>query len=56
MIIEKIKVSPDRVLFLDDHEPNVGGGRTAGLRAELFPRGGGLDALTVILTRHGLSL
>ena len=37
------------MLFLDDHEPNVAGARTAGLRAELFPRGGGLDALRAII-------
>jgi putative hydrolase of the HAD superfamily len=53
-IIETIKVSPERVLFLDDNEPNVDGARSAGLRAELFPRGGGLDALHPILERHGL--
>ena len=55
-IIDTIKVAPERVLFLDDHEPNVHGARAAGLRAELFPRGGGMDALRVILGRHGLSL
>ena len=55
-IIDTIKVSPDRVLFLDDHEPNVAGARTAGLRAELFPRGGGLAALQAILRRHMVSL
>ena len=36
-----IKVAPDRVLFLDDHEPNVDGARDDGHPSELFPRGGG---------------
>ena len=52
-IIGPINVAPDRVLFLDDHEPNVDGARAAGIRAELFPRGGGMDALRPILARHG---
>jgi HAD superfamily hydrolase (TIGR01509 family) len=55
-ILDRIGVAGGRVLFLDDREDNVAGARTAGLRAELFPRDGGIDALRPILTRHGLAL
>ena len=41
------------MLFLDDNADNVEGARTAGLRAELFPRDGGLDALRPILPGTG---
>jgi HAD superfamily hydrolase (TIGR01509 family) len=53
-ILDKIATVPERVLFLDDREDNISGALTAGLRAELFPRDGGLDALHPILARHGL--
>ena len=46
----------DHVLFLDDNAANVAGARAAGLQAELFPRDGGLAALTPILARHGIEL
>ena len=54
-IIERISADPDRVLFMDDNADNVEGARTAGLRAELFPANGGIEALQPILARHGLN-
>lgn len=53
-VLDRIDADGDRVLFLDDNADNVEGARTAGLRAELFPRGGGIEALRPILARHGL--
>ncbi len=44
-----------RTLFIDDNATNVAGARTAGLHAELFPRGGGVEALHPILERYGLT-
>ncbi len=55
-ILERIDAPGDRVLFLDDNQPNVDGARTAGLHAELFARDGGLPTLTDVLARHGVEL
>lgn len=41
-------------LFLDDSERNVLGARTVGLRAGLFDRAMGVDALHALLSGHGL--
>jgi HAD superfamily hydrolase (TIGR01509 family) len=54
-ILGRLDVVGDRVLFLDDNNDNVTGARTAGLQAEFFPSGGGIDALTPILARYGLA-
>ena len=55
-IMDRIKVTPDRVLFIDDHEGNVAGAREMGIRSELFPSDGGVAALTPILARYGVRL
>jgi putative hydrolase of the HAD superfamily len=55
-IIDRVQVSPNRVLFIDDREDNVEGARSAGLTAELFPRDGGVASLRPILARHGITL
>ena len=55
-VLDCVGVPPESVLFLDDHEANVAGAQTAGMRAELFPTGGGIGALRPILARHGLQL
>ena len=56
MIMERIKVAPHRVLFIDDHDGNVAGARGLGIHSELFPRDGGVAALTSILARYGIEL
>lgn len=55
-VVAELAVPAERVLFLDDTEPNVRGASEAGLRAELFPRDGGVAALRPILARHGVDL
>jgi putative hydrolase of the HAD superfamily len=55
-IMDRIDVSPDRVLFIDDHDGNVAGAREIGIHSELFPRDGGIAALTPILARYGVRL
>ena len=55
-IMARIDVSPDRVLFIDDHDGNVAGAREIGIHSELFPPDGGVAALTPILARYGLRL
>lgn len=54
--VEQTGAEADRVLFLDDSEANVRGALAAGLRAELFPRDGGVAALRPILARRGIAL
>ena len=55
-ILDRINVAPDRVLFIDDHEGNVAGAHELGIHSELFPRDGGVAALTPILARYGVRL
>ena len=55
-IMDRIDVSPSRVLFIDDHDGNVAGARDIGINSELFPRDGGVAALTPILARYGVRL
>ena len=55
-IMDRIKVTPDRVLFIDDHDGNVAGAREIGIHGELFPWDGGVAALTPILARYGIRL
>ena len=55
-IMDRIDVAPDRVLFIDDHDGNVAGAREIGIHSELFPRDGGVAALTPILARYGVRL
>ena len=55
-IMDRIDVAPDRVLFIDDHDGNVAGAREIGIHSELFPRDGGVTALTPILARYGVRL
>jgi putative hydrolase of the HAD superfamily len=55
-VVDRLGVSVDDVLFLDDHPANVDGARQAGLNAELFPRGGGVSALAPVLAAYGLSI
>lgn len=56
-VLDSIGVPPGRVLFLDDHESNVSGARTLGIRASTFQLHRGVDnrrALTELLSRFGL--
>lgn len=55
-IMDRIDVAPNRVLFIDDHDGNVAGAREIGIHSELFPRNGGVTALTPILARYGIRL
>jgi HAD superfamily hydrolase (TIGR01509 family) len=55
-IMDRIGVTPDRVLFIDDHEGNVAGACEVGIHGELFPPDGGVAALTTILARYGVRL
>ena len=55
-IMDRIDVSPNRVLFIDDHDGNVAGAREIGIRSELFQRDGGVVALKPILARYGVRL
>jgi HAD superfamily hydrolase (TIGR01509 family) len=55
-IMDRIRVAPNRVLFIDDHDGNVAGAREIGIHSELFPRDGGVTALAAILDRYGIAL
>lgn len=55
-ILGQLEAAPDTVLFVDDKEENVAGARTAGLRAELFPRDAGGSSLEAILLGHGIAV
>lgn len=51
LVVERLDVAPDRVLFLDDNQINVDGAREAGLVAEHVR---GVDGARALLTRHGV--
>ena len=55
-IMDRIRVAPDRVLFIDDHDDNVAGAREIGIHSELFPSDSGVATLRTILARYGLGL
>ena len=53
-ILERVDADPASTLFIDDHEANVEGARSAGLRAEWHDRTSGAEGLARILDRHGV--
>lgn len=55
-IVERVDGRPERMLFIDDNAANVEGAREVGLRAELFPAGGGVAALAPLLAAYGIVL
>ncbi len=54
-VLDDLGMSGREVLVVDDHQGNVDGARTAGLRAERWQHGEGPDVLLEHLARHGLS-
>ena len=54
-VVDALEARPDEVLFVDDSQTNVDGARAAGLRAERWEIGDGLDALRSLLSAYGLS-
>jgi putative hydrolase of the HAD superfamily len=57
-VAEQLALPAGEILFIDDHESNVGAAREAGMQAALFPGEGGLtsaDALRAILAAHGVA-
>jgi putative hydrolase of the HAD superfamily len=54
--LELIVAEPHEVLFVDDREDNVLGARAAGLVAEQWIHGDGLDVLVSRLAAHGVVL
>ncbi len=53
-VVADLGLPGDAVLFVDDRQDNVEGAREAGLRAERWEPGEGLDVLHRHLGRHGL--
>lgn len=56
LIMESTGAKAERVLFVDDNASNVAAARSVGLIAELFPRNGGVAALKMIMSQHGVQL
>lgn len=54
LVLERIEADPAQVLFVDDMEVNVEAARAVGLRAEHWHLDRGHDALTDLLSRHGV--
>jgi putative hydrolase of the HAD superfamily len=54
-VVDALGASPDEVLFVDDSEANVDGARAAGLRAERWEIGEGVESLRALLSAHGLT-
>jgi putative hydrolase of the HAD superfamily len=54
--VDALGASPDEVLFVDDSQANVDGARAAGLRAERWEIGEGIDSLRALLSAHGLTV
>ncbi len=55
-VVDALGASPDEVLFVDDSQANVDGARAAGLRAERWEIGEGIDSLRALLSAHGLTV
>ena len=54
--VDALGASPDEVLFVDDSQANVDGARAAGLHAERWEIGEGIDSLRALLSAHGLTV
>ena len=54
-VVDALGAGPDEVLFVDDSQTNVDGAGFAGLRAERWEIGDGMDTLHVLLSAHGLT-
>lgn len=55
VILDRLQVDPERVLFVDDLAVNVAGARSVGILAEHHDRDSGAEGLRAILRRHGLA-
>lgn len=53
-IVRTVGVPAEYAFFVDDRADNVDGARRAGLRAEVFDLGSGVDALRALLASEGL--
>jgi putative hydrolase of the HAD superfamily len=53
-VLERLRVQPEAVLFVDDHSTNVEAARTVGLRAEVFHVDHSAAELQRLLREHGL--
>jgi putative hydrolase of the HAD superfamily len=54
-ILETLQLAPERILFIDDNEPNVRAAQSVGLWAEVFAPEAGtapVDAMRALLGRH----
>jgi putative hydrolase of the HAD superfamily len=51
-----LRLPPDEMLFIDDHDRNVESARVAGLQSQRFHLDDGLDALRSILERYGVTV
>jgi putative hydrolase of the HAD superfamily len=55
-ILSELQLPGDRVVFIDDIEPNVAAARRVGLRAIHFPANAGAAALAAHLAAHGIAI
>ena len=55
-ILSELQLPGDRVVFIDDIEPNVAAARRVGLRAIHFPANAGAAALAAHLAPHGITV
>jgi putative hydrolase of the HAD superfamily len=53
-ILNRLDISGERVLFIDDHAKNVLGAKDAGVAAEVYHVSGGFDQFISILERYNL--
>ena len=54
-VVGALGARPDEVLFVDDSQTNVDGAGAAGLHAERWEIGDGMDALRALLSTYGLN-
>jgi putative hydrolase of the HAD superfamily len=53
-ILDELQLPPDRVLFIDDIEPNVVAARSVGINSVHFAANAGAAALDAHLVQHGV--
>jgi len=53
-IASDLRLAPGQLLFVDDQPANVSGARSAGLNAECWTHGDGMETLRRLLDAHGI--
>lgn len=55
LILDRLELPGDSILFLDDHQMNVDAAKNSGMEAEVYNLDFGVEAMRQILEKNGVN-